>query len=104
MTWETIETSMATALYTAMGQSVTYTAQDASAQTIYAIVDDGSETFGIESQTAERITRARIKKADITTPRRGDTITMASGTVYVVDGVTPENNVEWSVTLTERDA
>ena len=104
MTWEAVETSMTTALYSAMGQSVTYTAQDAIATTIYAIVDDGSELFGIESQTAERLTTARVKKSDIATPRRGDTITMTAGTVYVVDGITPANNVEWSLALTERDA
>lgn len=103
MAWESLESSMATALYAALGQVVTYTALDSAAQTIYAIVDDASQLFGFENETAERTPQARVKTADVTTPRRGDLITMASGLVYEVDSVDKENNVEWLLRLTERD-
>lgn len=94
---------MCAALYTGLGQSVTYTAQNAAAATIYAIVDDGVEFIGGEVTAAERITTARVKVADVATPRRGDKLTMAAGTVYLVDDVSRENNTEWRLLLTERD-
>lgn len=103
MTFETMESAMTVAVYAALGQSVTYTGQAADAVTIYAIVDNGAELFGLETNATEDVARARLKASDIAKPRRGDLLTMADGTVYMVDTVNRENNVEWSVTLTERD-
>jgi hypothetical protein len=103
MAWEDFETGMLTAQYRICGQSVTYNAQDADAKTIFAIVDDAAEVFGFETETAERVARARVKLTDVVTPRRGDLITMSAGIVYEVDGVEKNNNVEWLLTLTERD-
>jgi len=98
-----MESAMCSALYTGLGQSVTYTAQNATAATIYAIVDDGVEYVGADVQAAERITSARVKASDITMPRRGDRLTLAAGTAYLVDDVARENNTEWRLLLTERD-
>jgi len=103
MTWEAHESAMTVAVYAALGQSVTYVAQDADSSTIYAIVDTNSELIGIAADHAEEVTRVRVKVSDVPTPRRGDRIEMANGDVYVIDGVNKENNVEWSLTLTERD-
>ena len=94
---------MCNALYTGLGQSVTYTAQNATAATIYAIVDDGVEFIGFDPQAAERVVSARVKASDIATPRRGDRLAMTAGTVYLVDDVARENNTEWRLLLTERD-
>jgi len=102
MTWETTETAMCAALYTALGQSVTYDPTAGDAVTIYSIVDDDTDIIGGEGQVGERITTARVKVADVASPLRGDQITV-SGTDYLVDGVTKLNNVEWQLLLTEVD-
>lgn len=103
MTFEAMESALVVAAYAALGQSVSYVGQDADTATIYAIVDNGAELLGFQSETSEEIVRARIKASDVSKPRRGDRIEMADGTVYVVDGVDRENNVEWTLTMTERD-
>jgi hypothetical protein len=103
MAFETMESAMTVALYAALGNAVTYTAQDAEAASIYAIVSDTSIDIGQDSQMSEDLTFARIKISDVATPRRGDRIETAAGKVLVVDAVRRENNVEWSLTLTERD-
>ena len=101
MAFEAMESALVVAAYQALGQAVTYTATGG-ASSIYAIVDNGSELFGFQSETAEAVARARIKASDISLPVRGDTITMADATVYKVDSVDQENNVEWLLTMTEN--
>lgn len=91
------------AAYAALGQSVSYVGQGADTVTIYAIVDNGAELLGFNSETSEDTARARVKASDISMPRRGDRIEMSDGTIYMVDSVDRENNVEWSLTMTERD-
>lgn len=103
MAWESMESAMLTACYQALGQSVTYVPQNAASSTIYAIVDNGAELIGFDTQASEDVCRARIKESDIAIPRRGDLLQLSAGTVYVVDSVERQNNVEWSLIMTERD-
>ena len=103
MTIESMESAMTVALYAALGNVVTYTAQDADAVSIYAIVTHTSIEYGQETPMSEDVTLARVKASDIATPRRGDLLETAAGQVLVVDGVQRENSVEWALTLTERD-
>lgn len=101
MTFEAMQTALVDAAYTALGQTVTYTPSGATGASIQAIVDNSSDLFGIGSETAEGVSRARVKVSDVTQPGRGDTITMADATVYIVDSVDIENNAEWLLQMTE---
>ena len=103
MAFETMEAALVNAAYTALGQTVTYTPQDADSSSVNMIVDNAAELFGFEAGTAEDIVRGRVKISDITKPRRYDCIEMADGTAYVVDSVERLNNTEWGLRLTERD-
>lgn len=103
MTWEATENAMTAALYNALGQLVTYVPRSGASSSIRAIVDDGNELIGPDVEVSERITTARLQVASIATPRRGDRIEMASGQVYMVDGVETSNNVEHLLILTDRD-
>ena len=103
MAFEAMESALVVAAYSALGQSVSYVGQGADTVTIYAIVDNGAELLGFNSETSEDVARARVKASDVSKPRRGDRIELADGTVYVIDSVDRENNVEWSMTMTERD-
>ena len=102
MTWEATETALSAALYIALGQSISYDPTVGDEITIYSIVDDDTEFIGGEGQVGERITTARVKVADVAAPKRGDEIT-ASGTDYLVDGVSRLNNAEWQLQITEVD-
>ena len=101
MSFENMESAIVVAAYQALGQAVTYTATGGSLS-IYAIVDNGSELFGFQSETAEAVARARVKASDVSIPKRGDTITMSDSTVYKIDSVDQENNVEWLLGMTEN--
>lgn len=105
MAFETLETELDAACYAALGQVVTYTAQDAAAQSIYAIVDAGSALVLLGTEAVDNAAVARVQVADVATPRRGDLVTMADGTVYRVDGVErlQDSNTEWRLSLEERD-
>ena len=104
MTWEAQDTAMTNAIYNALGNSVSYFSQSDGTLSINAILSLSSNLFGEFGQTAEEVTTARVKTSDVSTPRRGDRITNAAGAVFVVDAVDRLNDVEYSLTLTERDA
>lgn len=104
MVWETTETAITAALYSVLGNAVTYTSQAQGALSINVILNTSSTLFGPVSQTAEDITTARVNLSDVTTPQRGDTIENSAGATFIVDAVDQENNVEWLLTLTVDEA
>jgi len=102
MSWENTESAMVDAVYSGLGQLVTYKEVGETAVSIYSIFDDGNSLFGVASETSEALATAHVKVSDITMPGRGDLLTLASTKVYVVDSVERKNNTEWALVLTEQ--
>lgn len=91
-----LENSMTLAIYSALGQTVTYTTATGPAE-FKVILDNPDTDFGadIEVQAADSDVTARVRKATITQPVRGDTITDANAKIYYVDSVRRLNESEW---------
>ena len=104
MSWEAQDTAMTNAIYTALGNAVNYSSQTQGELSINVILSISSNLFGEFGQTAEEVTTARVKISDVTLPERGDEITNAAGAVYVVDSVDRLNDLEYSLTLTDKNA
>jgi hypothetical protein len=95
-----MDRAMAVVQYRSVGEQVTYESLAGQAKTVYAIITATSTTAaGIDVRAPEADIVGRVQSADVTTPRRGDTITDADGTVYEVDGVIEETRVEWILQL-----
>ena len=94
------ETAMVEKIYSALGQTVTYD-DGVSPVSIYMIVDNSDEQFpsGFNVGVADANVIARVRLADITQPKRGDTITNANAVTYTVDSVTRLNETEWTIEI-----
>ena len=97
------ERTMTSALYAALGISVTYTPTVGSPSSIYSIPVDSSDQYAtaLGVQVSESTQLYRVKKTDIAQPVRGDTITDADSNVFTVENYSDENAVEWILTLRE---
>ena len=100
MTLSTTDDAAMTATCMAtLGQAVTYAGQVDGSASINVIIDDRDALFpgGFDAQGSDADCVARLAKADVENPRRGDTITDAASTVYTVDSyrVHPQSATEW---------
>lgn len=95
------DTQMTAALYSALGEAVTYTGSVDGAVSIDAIIDRPDEQFPAEFEVtvSDSNVTARIKVADVPAPRRGDTLVDVNNGQYTVDTYQKINASEWAMEL-----
>ena len=71
-----------------IGVEATYTPLNAPAILIRAILTSDVQALSIDPYVSEVRTLIDVRKSEVTTVRRGDTVTL-TGQVYTVDGVDP---------------
>ena len=93
----TQDNAMTAAIYGALGETVSYTGITG---TFQAIITRGDGDFtGFDTTAADGDVSARVRVADVAQPTRGDTLTDADATAYVVDSYRRLNASEWALEL-----
>ena len=99
-----VELAITDEIYKILGQSIVYKGADYISH-ILAVVDNQDEFFpaGFESQANNGDVKARIQKADIASPQRGDLIADKDGKTYYLSSYSTLNEAEWTLELRRQN-
>lgn len=86
--------------YSVVGETVTYESVSGTSTSVIAVISDASDSVagGFSTAAIDGEVTARLLKAVITSPRRGDKI-VRNSVVYEVDTYSQLNAVEWLTVL-----
>jgi len=83
-------------LFAALGQAATYTPVSGAPLPVQAILDRNATVYGELGQVLENRAQVSLLRAEVTSPRRGDTVVIDAET-FTLDNLDPGLSDDWVI-------